>query len=72
MLEVKIIYDPEYHCHDLVVLHNEKEIRRHSDGMEPEDVMFYRDLSWIGEAVLEAYELGKKDMLEKKEKKDGI
>jgi len=63
MLEVKIIYDDEYYCHDLVVMHNGKEIRRHSDAMEAEDAMFYRDLSWIKGALLEAYELGEKDAL---------
>lgn len=63
MLEIKIIYDDKYYGHDLVVLHNGEEIRRHSDKMEPEDAMFYRDLSWVEEAILEAYELGKKDVL---------
>jgi len=72
MLEVKIIDDGEYCCRDLVILHDGKEIERHSDYMEPEDAVFYRDLAWIKEAILEAYELGKKDMLEKKEKNNGI
>ena len=71
MLEIKIVHDDECYCNDLVVLHNGEEIRRHSDGMEPEDVMFYRDLSWVGDAILEAYELGKKDS-KLKEEKDGI
>ena len=71
MLEVKIVHDDEYYCSYLVVLHNGKEIRRHSDEMEPEDVMFYRDLSWVGDAILESYELGKKDS-KCKEERDGI
>jgi len=33
----------------------------YSDAMEPEDCSFHRDLSWIRKAMLEAYELGRKD-----------
>ena len=69
MLEVTVVYDDEYNCNDLIILHNGKEIARHSDGMEPEDALFYRDLSWVPEEILEAYRLGKKDG---KEEKDGI
>ena len=57
-------YDDECYCTYLIVLYNGKEIRRHSDGMEPEDTVFYRDLSWVPEAILEAYELGKKEKIE--------
>lgn len=32
-----------------------------NDAMEPEDVRFYRDLSWVQVAILAAYELGKRD-----------
>ena len=31
----------------------------YSDAMEPEDARFYRDLSWIKLALLEAYQAGK-------------
>lgn len=29
-----------------------------SDAMEPEDVYFYRDLSWIKPALIQAYNIG--------------
>ena len=32
-----------------------------SDEMAPEDVRFYRDLSWIGPAIEKAYEWGRED-----------
>jgi len=32
-----------------------------SDAMEPEDVKFHRDLSWIADALMEAYEVGRRD-----------
>jgi hypothetical protein len=63
MLEVKIEFNDEGYepCNELVVLHNGEEIRRESDRMEPEDVMFFRSLSWVEGAIKEAYELGKED-----------
>lgn len=36
-------------------------IEMFSDAMEPEDACFYRDLSWIQDAILEAYQRGKDD-----------
>ena len=33
-------------------------IEMFSDAMEPEDATFYRDLSWIEDAILEAYQRG--------------
>lgn len=36
-------------------------IEMFSDAMEPEDATFYRDLSWIEDAILEAYQRGIKD-----------
>lgn len=45
----------------LRIIHNGKVINLESDAMEPEDVCFGRDLSWIAEALQEAYELGRKD-----------
>jgi len=45
----------------LIVKHNGTIIRYESDAMEPEDARFYRDLSWIKEALLEAYNLGRED-----------
>lgn len=44
----------------LQVSHNGETIGLYSDAMEPEDCVFYRDLSWIQEAIASAYELGKK------------
>ncbi len=51
----------------LIVKHNGKVIAFHSDRMEPEDVRFYRDLSWIHPLLEEVYELGKQDAKNEKE-----
>lgn len=40
------------------VIHNGKCIRLESDAMEPEDATFTRGLSWITDAIIEAYNLG--------------
>lgn len=45
----------------LVVKHNGETILEASDSMEPEDVSFSRDLSWVPKIILKAYELGLKD-----------
>jgi len=44
----------------LVVEKDEKVIFWESDNMEPEDVSFTRDLSWVPEIIEKVYELGKK------------
>ncbi len=41
----------------LVVFKNSKIIRVESDAMEPEDASFSRDLHWIKDAILEAYQI---------------
>lgn len=38
-----------------------KEIAYESNAMEPEDVRFTRDLSWIKDLLIEVYSLGRKD-----------
>ena len=43
------------------VIHNGKQVRLESDAMEKEDAIFYRDLSWIPDAIVEAYKLGFQD-----------
>jgi len=45
----------------LKVWHNEKVLYVFSCAMEPEDVRFYRDLSWVGPALEKCYELGRGD-----------
>lgn len=45
----------------LRVYHNGELIDTYSDAMEPEDITFYRDLSWISAALQDAYERGKAD-----------
>jgi hypothetical protein len=45
----------------LRIIHNGKTIAIRSDAMEPEDCLFYRDLSWISNAITKAYELGRID-----------
>ena len=49
--------DAEY----LIVSENGKFIEMFSDAMEPEDARFSRDLSWVKDAILEAYEAGQKN-----------
>jgi len=43
------------------VTHNGKTILLESDAMEPEDASFGRDLGWVYDIIMRAYELGKKD-----------
>ena len=45
----------------LLVYHDNILIRYESDAMEPKDTMFYRDLAWIDDVIVEAYNLGKMD-----------
>ena len=42
----------------LLVYHNDKLIRYESDAIEPEDAQFCRDLSWVEDAIVEAYNIG--------------
>ena len=37
-------------------------VRIETDGMEPEDTVFYRDLYWIVEALQQAYTMGRKSV----------
>lgn len=45
----------------LRVIYNGETILFKSDAMEPEDVRFYRDLSWIPSIIRIAYEFGKSE-----------
>lgn len=45
----------------LIIKHKGKILSVESDAMEPEDVRFYRDLSWVKDMIEQAYELGAKD-----------
>lgn len=45
----------------LKIDHDGKILSIESDAMEPEDATFGRDLSWVGEMILEAYRLGHSD-----------
>lgn len=45
----------------LRVEHDDKTILLKNDAMEPEDVSFSRDLSWVGDIIEKAYALGKAD-----------
>lgn len=42
----------------LVIYHEGKIFEWHSDAMEHEDASFSRDLSWIGDLVISAYQQG--------------
>ena len=52
----------------LSVIRNGKTIRQEYDNGEIEDKNFYRDFSWVPEALMEAYEFG----LEDGRKDDGL
>ena len=45
----------------LIVYENGEFSQMFSDAMEPEDATFSRDLSWVKDAILEAYEAGQKN-----------
>lgn len=45
----------------LLVYHNDELVRCESDSMEPEDAVFYRDLAWVGDVIVQAYHLGQED-----------
>ncbi len=51
-------YEEENYANYLVIWVDGKVHEVHSDNMEPEDAVFYRDMSWIEDALEEAYELG--------------
>ena len=53
--------DEDYR-NEMVVLHNSKEIGRFTDGGEPEDNSFMRDLGWVGPMIEKAYALGRNDV----------
>jgi hypothetical protein len=48
----------EYASYLRVKYHGQEPVY-YSDAMEAEDARFYRDLSWIKDALLEAYRQGK-------------
>lgn len=50
----------KYNCF-LRISHGDEVILFESDSMEPEDVSFYRDLSWIPDALKKVYDLGFED-----------
>ena len=45
----------------LLIYRNNEEPEVETDGMEPEDVRFCRDLSWIKPALEQAYKYGLED-----------
>jgi len=45
----------------ILVSYNDKLLFLESDAMEPEDKSFERDLSWITEALKQAYRIGKEE-----------
>jgi len=47
----------------MLISHNNEEPEVETDGMEPEDVRFCRDLSWIKPAIEQAYKWGLADSL---------
>jgi hypothetical protein len=54
------LFDDEWHQF-LRVTHNGEVILFEGDRMEPEDVLFMRDLHWVPGIIRKAYELGLKD-----------
>jgi len=51
----------------LQIVRNGKALKTHYDGREPEDCFFYRDFSWIFEALEQAYQFGLEDGRKEKE-----
>jgi hypothetical protein len=56
----------------LVVKLDNTIIRVESSEMEPEDVSFYRDLKWVKQAILEAYDIGFSDGMDTMEAEFGV
>lgn len=50
----------EFH-EELVVMHDDNEIAREDDRMEPEDATFGRSLQWIAPLLEKVYKLGVED-----------
>ena len=48
----------------LRVSHNGETIALESDAMEPEDCVFYRDLSWITPLIHKAFTIGRQEAIE--------
>lgn len=48
-------------CGYLRMSHNDETVFLQSDGMEPEDAYFHRDLAWVARVIRQAYELGLAD-----------
>ena len=46
--------------HHLVMTEDGEEVRRESDGGEPEDNSFMRDWNWVADAISQAYNIGLK------------
>lgn len=75
MIKVEYIADYQLSAEDLAehgdghnllkVFHNEKLIMTATDGGESEDQSFFRDWSWIKDALLQMYEIGKAEGEEK-------
>jgi hypothetical protein len=63
MLTVEIRSDDDGTSY-LIVTHDNTIVRFESDPMEPEDTTFGRDLIWVKDAILEAYEFGLEDARE--------
>ncbi len=49
------------YCGYLVIEMDGKIVEIQDDGMEPEDVRFYRDLKWVPKAIEDAYQKGLED-----------
>ena len=61
-------YQPDNGCGKefadyLIIKYKGAIIRIESDAMESEDVRFCRDLSWIKDAIEQAYELGRSEVI---------
>jgi hypothetical protein len=56
----------DYNCYLLIYRNNEPP-QVETDGMEPEDATFFRDLSWIQPSLEQAYKWGLEDASKRKE-----
>lgn len=61
-LTVELLDDPDCEFFSILrVTHNGTIVREERDGGEPEDQFFWRNWSWVPDAIRQAYLLGLKD-----------
>jgi len=62
-MKVEVVLDEGEDSWNMIVSHQGEVIRTENDYMEPEDASFQRDLRWIPDAIMEAYKIGRKEVM---------